>query len=266
MCRRVSGVMLCFVLLLVFPFQVFAANHVNAIDIQAVIYEDGSMGIIQSWEGSFEEGTECYIPMNMPDYITINNLKVSDQNSVYETVKEWDINLGFEEKAEKCGINYTDSGFEICFGISRYGQNRYTIEYNLDNVVGGYSDSDGVNFRFVNDGMNTTPTEVAVQIRLADGTPITDEIADIWGFGFEGKVVFENGSIIARTDAPLSPDNHVTVMLALNRGILSPSRQETGSFEEVKEKAFEGSDYDGAENTDGEGSVIGAIVVPLLSI
>jgi hypothetical protein len=264
--KRVSGLILCFVLLFALALPVFAANQVNTMDIQAVIYEDGSMHITQNWEGSFEEGTESYISMNVPDYLTISELTVSDQNGIYDTLSDWNIDRSFEEKARKCGIHDTDSGYEICFGISQYGQNRYTIAYKLDNVVGGYSDRDGVNFRFVNDGMNTTPTDVTVQIRLADGTPITDEIADVWGFGFVGEVGFENGNIVARTDTPLSAENHVTVLFNLDKGILSTSRQESGSFEEVREKAFEGSDYDDAGYTGEEVSTLAVIVTILLSI
>ena len=186
--KKVSGLILCFALLFALPFPAFAANQVNTMDIQVVIYEDGSMYVTQVWEGDFDEGTESYIPMNAPETLTISQLTVSDQNGSYETVSDWNIDWSFEEKARKCGIHDTDSGYEICFGISRYGQNRYAIEYKLDNAVGGYSDRDGVNFRFVNDGMNTTPTDVKVEIRLADGTPITDETADIWGFGYDGQV------------------------------------------------------------------------------
>jgi hypothetical protein len=262
---KLSGLILCLVLLFAFPFPAFAANQVHTMDIQAVLYEDGSMHITQVWEGSFEEGTEIYIPMNSPDYLTISELTVSDQSGIYKTVPDWNIDWSFKEKAKKCGIHATDSGYEICFGISRYGQNRYTIDYKLDNVIGAYSDRDGVNFRFVNEGMNTTPTDVKVQIRLADGAPITDEIADVWGFGFAGEVVFENGSIIARTNTSLSAQDHVTVMFSLDKGILSPSRQESGSFEEVRVKAIEGSDYDNIGD-DEDVSVFGVIVTLLLCI
>ena len=96
-------------------------------DIQAVLYEDGSIRITQNWEGSFEEGTESYIPMNAPETLTISQLMVSDQNGSYKTVPDWNIDWSFEEKARKCGIHDTDSEHEICFGISQYGQNRYTI-------------------------------------------------------------------------------------------------------------------------------------------
>ena len=77
---------------------------------------------------------------------------------------------------------------------------------------------------------------------------------------------FENGSIIARTDTPLSAENHVTVLFALDKGILSPSRQEAGSFEEVRETAFEGSDYDNIGSDGEEVSALEAIAVTILSI
>lgn len=266
MVKKVSSIILCVALLFVPQFLVFGANQVNTIEIQAVIQEDGSMNITQKWEGRFNEGTEVYIPMKAPEFLTIHNLVVSDENGRYETVNDWNINWSFEEKARKCGIHPTDSGYEICFGISQYGQNTYTIEYKLDNVVGGYSDMDGVNFRFVNDGMNTTPTDVKVEILLADGTPISDENAAVWGFGFPGQVGFENGSILAFTNNPISKENHVTVMFAFNKGILTPSRQEEGTFEEVKKIAFEGSDYDNIGSEGSDVSIITAMVTMLLSL
>lgn len=261
--KKVSGLILCCALLFSLPLPAFAANQVNTMDIQAVIYEDGSMYVTQVWEGNFSEGTESYIPMNAPDYLTISQLIVSGQNGAYETVPDWNVDWSFEEKARKCGIHDTDSGYEICFGISDYGQNRYAIEYKLDNAVGGYSNRDGVNFRFVNDGMNTTPTDVKVEIRLADGTPITEKNAEIWGFGYDGQVEFSDGAILAYTESPIYSENHVTVLFSLEKGILSPSRQEPGSFEEVKETAFSDSDYD---DIGEEVSTFEAIVTILLSI
>lgn len=264
--KKVSGLILCFALLFALPLPAFAANQVNTMDIQAVIYEDGSLYVTQVWEGDFDEATESYIPMNAPETLTISQLTVSDQNGSYEMVSDWNIDWSFEEKTRKCGIHDTDSGYEICFGISQYGQNRYAIEYKLDNAVGGYSDRDGVNFRFVNDGMNTTPTDVKVEIRLADGTPIADETADVWGFGYDGQVEFADGAILAYTESPIYPENHVTVLFSLEKGILAPSRQETGSFEEVREKAFEGSDYDDTESTGEETSTFAALTLTVLSI
>jgi hypothetical protein len=56
--KLIVTLILCFTLVFDFSLPVFAANHVNIIDIKAVIHEDGSIRIIQNWEGTFEEGTE----------------------------------------------------------------------------------------------------------------------------------------------------------------------------------------------------------------
>lgn len=263
--KKMSSLLLCLVLVFGLGLPASAANQVSTMDIQAVIYEDGSMYIVQVWEGDFDEGTEVYIPMTAPDYLTISNLMVSDHNGTYETVSDWNVDWSFEEKARKAGIVGTDSGYELCFGISEYGRNRYAIEYKLDHVVGGYSDRDGVNFRFANDEMNTTPTDVKVEIRLADGSPISDEIADVWGFGYDGQVGFSDGAILAYTESPINPENHVTILFSLDKGILSPARQESGSFEELKEIAFEGSDYDNTEE-DSDVSVFEVIIAFVISI
>jgi hypothetical protein len=251
-----------FILAGIFPGSVQAKNQVMSIDIDAVIYEDGSMYVTQVWDVEFDEGTEAYIPMRAPSYLTISDLRVADGNSVYQVLKEWDPDANFKEKARKCGINYTADGYEICFGLSEYGHNRYAIEYRLANVVGGYDDLDGVNFRFVNSGMNTTPTDVNIEIRLADGTPITDEISDIWAFGYEGRIAFEEGLIRAYTEKPLTADNHVTVMFSFNKGVLKPARIETVSFETVKEQAFSGSDYD----YDASGDVVSTLLAVLITV
>lgn len=53
--KKVSGLILCFALLFSLPLSAFAANQVNTMDIQAVIYEDGSMYVTQVWEGDFTQ-------------------------------------------------------------------------------------------------------------------------------------------------------------------------------------------------------------------
>ena len=98
--RKIIGTfILCLYFIFSVPVPAFAANKVNTIDIKAVLNRDGSMHITQVWEGDFGEGTESYIPMNTPDYLTISQLTVSDQNGSYETVPDWDVDWSFEEKA-----------------------------------------------------------------------------------------------------------------------------------------------------------------------
>lgn len=134
--KKTIGLITSIFLLCTQAAPAYAANQVSAIDIEAVIYEDGSMYVTQVWDTYFDEGTEIYIPLNAPEYLTISDLSVSDTKGEYQRLTNWDVDGSFEEKANQCGINTTDTGYEICFGISEYGKNRYAIEYRLQNVVG----------------------------------------------------------------------------------------------------------------------------------
>ncbi|MEG0565136.1 MAG: DUF2207 domain-containing protein [Hungatella sp.] len=238
-----NSIVICFLLLFLFPFPIFAAEQVNTIHMNTMIYSDGSMYIKQMWEGNFEEGTEQCISLKVPYYTTIHDLVIKDQKGTYDLVSDWDSNWGFEEKAYKCGISDTDTGYKIRFGISEYGGNCYSIEYRLDHVIAAYTDMEGVNFRFVNEQMNTDPTNATVEIRLADGTPITDKIAQAWGFGFEGVVRISDGAIIAKTKAPMNTQNYMTLLLGFQPGTLSSARTINDSFETIKKTAFSAGKY-----------------------
>ena len=228
-----------------------AANRVPEMEIEVALRPDGSAYITQTWMTDTDEGTEFYLACNDSGYLSITDFSVSDKNGPYTFVEDWDVGASFEEKANKCGIVETDNGVELCWGISEYGQNRYAIEYVLHDLVGAYSDADGFNHRFV-DEMSFFPTDVVLTIRNQDGTPLTDETCDIWAFGYDGQIQFEDGAIRAWSESPLKSGRHMTVMVSLEKGILSPLRTVEDSFETVKERAFEGSDYDPDATADEE--------------
>lgn len=219
-----------------------AANQVPEMEIEMALRPDGSAYITQVWSADTHEGTEFYLGCRDNGYLTITDFSVADQTGPYTFVENWDVDASFGEKAGKCGILETDEGVELCWGISEYGENRYTIEYVLHGLVGSYSDADGFNHRIV-DEMSFFPTDVALTICNQDGTPLTDDLCDIWGFGFDGQIRFEDGVIRARSEAPLESGQHMTVMVSLEKGVLSPLRTVEDSFETVKERAFDGSDY-----------------------
>ncbi|UQT48665.1 DUF2207 domain-containing protein [Flavonifractor plautii] len=226
-----------------------AASRVPEMELDVALRPDGAAHIIQTWTTDADEGTEFYLGCRDSGYLTITDFSVSDQNGPYVYVEDWDVDASFEEKANRCGILETGEGVELCWGVSEYGDNRYTIEYVLHDLVGNYSDADGFNHRFV-DEMNFFPTDVTLTIRNQDGTPLTDEICDIWAFGFDGQIQFEDGVIRAWSEAPLESGAHMTVMVALEKGVLSPVRVVEDSFEAVKERALAGSDYGADEDAE----------------
>lgn len=224
-----------------------AASASQALDIlmDVTLRDDGSAHFEQQWFTLARRGTEFYVPMRDNGYLVPYNFTVSDEEGVYETIDDWDVDASFEEKARRCGIHWIDNGWEFCWGITRYGLYEYTVSYDLDNLVGSYEDADGFNFRFINQRMDTFPTRAKITIHTEDGTPLTDENCNIWGFGFPGTVEFlPDGSIYAATSEQMADDDRMTVMVEFNKGVLHPKRHMEGTFEAVKELAFDGSDYE----------------------
>ena len=247
--KKITAVFATLLCAALFCTPALAASRVPEMELDVALRTDGSAHITQVWTTDTDEGTEFYLGCRDSGYLTITDFSVSDQNDPYVYVEGWDVDASFEEKANRCGILETDEGVELCWGISEYGENRYTIEYVLHDLVGSYSDADGFNHRFV-DRMSFVPTDVTLTIRNQDGTPLTDEICDIWAFGFDGQIQFEDGVIRAWSEAPLESGAHMTVMVALEKGVLSPVRVVEDSFEAVKERALAGSDYGADEDAE----------------
>lgn len=242
---KVCGAAFAALLLLcgIFTFTVSAEARLYNMDITVTVNGDGSAHIYQVWDTYIDEGTEVYMPFLTGGYLEIRDLKVRDNTRVYSYNKWWDVDESFEDKAYTCGLNEFDDGFEVCFGISQYGQNRYIVEYTVENMFSAYTDTDGTLFRFVNSEMNFTPTAVNFSMKLANGKPFNDDMANIWGFGYDGDVQFQDGAIVAKTDSDITGSEHMTLMVELNKGVITPARTVDGAFAETKEKAFEDSDY-----------------------
>ncbi len=226
---------------------------------------DGSAYVQQVWTGVFDEGTECYFPVTNLKDMELSALRVADGSGEYAVLDAWDTEASFEEKAHKCGLNKVDGGYEVCWGISEYGENRYAVEYRLEGLATAYDDYDGFLFQFVPSGMNTGPTEVSVRVALKNGS-LTEENAAVWAFGFDGQASFTEGEVLAYTEELLTEDNSVILMLQLEKGLLTPSRTADGTFEAIKERAFEGSDYESDDDSGIWLVVLSAIAIGLAAL
>jgi len=191
MVKKIISTLLCAFLFVTLMYNVaLGANNVSDINVDVVIYDDGSAYITQTWNCNFTEGTEGYIPIENLGEMSISEFLVSDENGAYTNIEDWDVDASFKEKAGKYGMVKTNKGYELCWGISEYGEKRYAIEYKINNLVGGYKDFDGFNFQFINSGMGTLPTDVTVKITMQDGTKLDANNGGIWGFGFYGQANF----------------------------------------------------------------------------
>lgn len=240
----VTLLLLCLTLSL--PLTLEARNHVSTMNILVELKQNGDARVTQVWMGSFDEGTEVYLPIQNLGEMDITDFAVSDENGAYENIGEWDVDASFDEKARKCGIVTTSEGYELCFGISEYGENVYTFSYTVTGLVGTYSDNtDGFLFQFVNPGLSVFPTDVTLRLVAPDGTALSKENSGIWAFGYEGTINFVDGAVIAQTDTPLSgKKSSMIILLKLDQGITYPERFSDMSFEKLKENAFDGSAYE----------------------
>lgn len=222
-----------------------AANQVERLATDVALEQDGSAHVTQVFAAQTDEGTEFYMDRLTSGGLTYANFAVADENGPYVLTADdrWDVDASFTEKAGRCGLLNIDGGVELCWGITDYGTHTYTVSYDIGGLAGGYSDADGLLYRFIDPDQSVFPTNADLIIRMADGTPLTQDNCGIWAFGFEGQIQFENGIIHAWTDSPLEGGQYLTAMVQLQSGLLQPQRVEEGSFQTVKDAAFQGSDY-----------------------
>ena len=222
-----------------------AANQVERLSTDVALEQDGSAHVTQVFAARTDEGTEFYMDRLTSGGLTYANFAVADENGPYALTADdrWDVDASFTEKAGRCGLVNIDGGVELCWGITDYGTHTYTVSYDIGGLAVGYSDADGLLYRFIDPDQSVFPTNADLIIRMADGTPLTQDNCGIWAFGFEGQIQFENGIIHAWTDSPLEGGQYLTAMVQLQSGLLQPQRVEEGSFQTVKDAAFQGSDY-----------------------
>ncbi len=212
---------------------------ITEIDITAVLKSDGSCDITEVWEiDDVYGGTEYYIGLHNLDGISVTDLTVTDDSgTVYQTLDEWDIDSSFEEKAYRCGILEKKNGYEICWGISQLGNRTYTVSYSLHGLVKKYIDQAGFYHRFVSDDLSSPPQSVYITLSMED-TELTEENTQIWAFGYEGEIQFDQGSVIAWSKNELGSNDYVNLLIGFSNELFD-ARQVDGTFEEVKEKAMD---------------------------
>lgn len=261
--RWVSILAVIFLSLIFGTIPVYAQNQVHTLEIDIALREDGSAYVTQDFYVTTDEGTEFYLERLDSGYLEFSDFIVSDEKEYYDVVEEWDVDASFDEKAGKCGMRSISGGKELCWGITEYGEHYYRVEYVIHNFVSAYSDVDGFHYRMIDPYQDLFPTDATIVIRMEDGTPLVDESCDIWAFGYDGMIVFEDGVIIAYTENSLEDSNFMSCMVGFEKGLFSPKHMVDDSFETVKEEAFEGSDYD-SEVSGGE--VLAALIGMAMSI
>ena len=233
-------------ILLTAALQAAAGPVLHNLEIEVSLKDNGDADIVEMRTMTIDnEGTECYIVIGNLAGSNITDFRVTDESGAeYINEGRWNGNRTRIEKTQRCGIVTKSDGYELCWGLGMPGERTYIVRYTVTDLVRDYGETDGFNYMFVTRNMKPSPQEASVTIKaphLANGLP--KDSVRVWSFGFYGENEIADGEVVSYTTEPMTEKSAMIVMLELGKGILHPTMQEKETFEEVKERAFEGSDY-----------------------
>ena len=227
----------------VFLFILFIGINVDANSISSIkmdIYIDsyGNAHVKEVWDSYLEEGTEGYRSYTNLDGASISNFRVSDNTTDYQTLSYWNTNASFNSKAYKSGINYISDGVELCFGISRYGRNKYTLSYTINGFVFETNDSDLVYWQFINEDLASLTDNV--YIKIYSDFRYSDTLG-VWGYGNYGGYAYVYDGYIEISNNSLDSDEYMVALIKFPKDTFKTSNIKGNDFNYYKELAEDGS-------------------------
>lgn len=236
------------------PATGLAGPRLLDLSIRVVLATNGDARITETRQMEIDdEGTECYIVVGNLNGSELRDLTVTDETGTrYTNIGDWDIDRSRDFKAGKCGMAVSrNGGYELCWGLGQSGSRTYTTSYTVTGLLRGYPDADGFNYMFVAEGVKPHPDHVRLTIVPADTLTLSKENTGIWAFRYRGQVNLEGDSIVAESSEPFGRGSAMIVMARFEKGLFQPSLPGSGTFEQLQQRALDGSDYnDAADTTD----------------
>lgn len=226
------------------PMPSLAKQELVDLHIYVKVLENGDALIRETRVAHLTEGTENFIPITNLGGSKIINFTVEEDGILYEYVDLWNSQASREEKTFKNGLIKTSEGYELVWGIGKYGNHEYVLQYTVTDMIKQLEDAQILFWKFVNDRMNIPPQKLTIEIEADFDLSYGPE--KVWGFGFEGEVQFEAGKVHARSLAPFKGENYATILLEFEDGRFSAKDTRDWipkTIEEIKDEAFKGSDY-----------------------
>lgn len=216
------------------------ANSINNIRMDIYIDASGTAHVTEVWDAKLNEGTEGYKPYYNLGESTISNFQVKMGNKEFTYNDNWNTSDSFEEKSYHNGINYLSDGVELCFGISSYGQNTYTLSYDISNFVVNTSD----NYQMVYWTLfphDYNPSPARVYVKIYSDFRYSDTL-DIWGYGKYGMPTYVyDGYIEIDSEGKVYNDEYITILIKFPSGSFASKVTLDKSFEEYYNMAEEGA-------------------------
>lgn len=248
-----------FTLVLFLVPSIILANEINNIDMKIYVDNNGTAHVTEEWTTKLNEGTEGYKPYYNLGESKISNFKVSMNGKEYTYKSDYDINASFNEKKYKNGFHYIDNGVELCFGITKYGKNTYTLSYDISNFV--VNTSDGYQMIYWTlFPKNYNPSPKRVYIKIYSDFKYADTL-DVWGYGKYGAPTYVyDGYIEMDSESTVTSSEYMTILVKFPENTFTLNTTLDKTFDEYLSMANQGStkynsstsgdDYNGDYNYD----------------
>ena len=254
---------LMFLLVTIFFNAKVYANDIKSITMDIFIDENGNAQVEEVWKANLTSGTEGYKPYYNLGTSDITNFKVKMNGQAFTSKSFWDIDASFAEKSYKSGINVIDDGYELCFGISKYGNNTYTLEYTITNFVSRLTDADMVYWQLIPYDLSDKPEYVYIKIH--SDFAYSDTL-DVWGYGYgdannEGYAYVYDGYIEMTKEGSLASDEYMTVLVKFPKGTFNTNSTIDEDFDYYLDMAQSGADVYHESSTSNGSNIISIFVV-----
>lgn len=229
-----------FTLVLFLVPSIILANEINNIDMKIYVDNKGTAHVTEEWTTKLNEGTEGYKPYYNLGKSKISNFKVSMNGKEYTYNSDYDINASFNEKKYKNGFHYIDNGVELCFGITNYGKNTYTLSYEISNFVVNTSD----NYQMIYWTLfpyDYNPSPERVYIKIYSDFKYADTL-DVWGYGKYGAPTYVyDGYIEMDSESTVTSSEYMTILVKFPKNTFTLDTAVDKTFDEYLSMANEGA-------------------------
>mgnify|MGYP004523128855 FL=1 len=247
-----------FILTMFLVPSIVMANEIKDINMNIYIDSEGTAYVTEIWDVTASEKTEFYKQYKNLFNSDIVDYRVSMNEEDFELI-DWDINKSFSEKAYKYGYNYIEDGTELCFGISKYGNNTYTLRYNITNFI--YNTSDGYQMAYWNLIQKSSDRIDQVYIRIYSDFKYEDTL-DVWGYGKYGTPTYvSDGVIEVSSEEALTSDEYITILVKFPKDTFNVSETLDKTFDEYLTMANEGAEL---YTDDYEGNSLSNIIIAII--
>jgi len=229
-----------FTLVLFLVPSIILANEISNIDMNIYVDNNGTAHVTEEWTTNLIQGTEGYKPYYNLGESKISNFKVSMNGKEYTYNPDYNINDSFNEKKYKNGFHYIDNGVELCFGITNYGKNTYTLSYDISNFVVNTSD----NYQMIYWTLfpyDYNPSPERVYIKIYSDFKYADTL-DVWGYGKYGAPTYVyDGYIEMDSESTVYSSEYMTILVKFPKNTFTLNTTVDKTFDEYLNMANEGS-------------------------